>query len=151
MISIGIRAAPKEVTFAIYDSDTREVVNVEEIKMPKAFSFPDALKHLRGNLLDIIREYQVTKAGLRTSEPNAQKLNVPRVQIEGVIQEAFSSGGLEAFFAGPIAVAAAKLEIPRKSFKELLDADEHPCVENWSKMSPAKKEAILCAMGATNA
>jgi hypothetical protein len=50
MITIGIRAAPKSVTFAIYDGDVEVVLNVEEIKIPVAFETPDALKYVRVRL-----------------------------------------------------------------------------------------------------
>lgn len=40
MITIGIRAAPKVITFAIYDTDDDSILNVEEIKIPAAFETP---------------------------------------------------------------------------------------------------------------
>ena len=64
MITIGIRAAPKAVTFAIYDSASDAVQNVEEIKIPAAFSIPSSLKYVRSNILDVLREYNVEKAGV---------------------------------------------------------------------------------------
>jgi hypothetical protein len=91
MITIGIRAAPKAVTFAIYDSDAKTIINIEEIKIPAAFSSPDGLKYLRNNLLDVLREFKVEKAGVRASEPSARNPSIERIQIEGVIQEAFAS------------------------------------------------------------
>jgi hypothetical protein len=90
MITIGIRAAPKVVTFAIYDTDEEAILNVEEIKIPAAFDTPSALKYVRSNLLDVLREYQVERAGVRITEALATP-NVERIQIEGVIQEAFAS------------------------------------------------------------
>jgi hypothetical protein len=63
MITIGIRAAPKVVTFAVYDSENRALVNVEEIRIPAAFSTPDALKYLRSNLLDVLREVKNRQGG----------------------------------------------------------------------------------------
>jgi Holliday junction resolvasome RuvABC endonuclease subunit len=68
VITIGIRAAPKVVTFAVYDSMSRTVINVEEIKIPAAFSLPDRLKYVRSNLLDVLREYKVEQAGIRETE-----------------------------------------------------------------------------------
>jgi hypothetical protein len=42
MITIGIRAAPKAVTFAVYDTERAAVLNVEEIRIPAAFQTPEA-------------------------------------------------------------------------------------------------------------
>ncbi|CAN7356419.1 hypothetical protein LJR221_002041 [Agrobacterium tumefaciens] len=67
MITIGIRAAPKVITFAIYDTDAGSILNVEEIKIPAAFETPAALKYVRSNLLDVLREYQVERAGVNTT------------------------------------------------------------------------------------
>ena len=36
MITIGFRVKPDEVTFAPYDSDARQNVNVEGLRIPKA-------------------------------------------------------------------------------------------------------------------
>jgi Holliday junction resolvasome RuvABC endonuclease subunit len=150
MITIGIRAAPREVTFAIYDSATSRVVNVEGIRVPAALSIPENLKYVRSNLLDILREYQVENAGVRTTEPNAQQVSIERIQIEGVIQEAFASSMLTAYFAGPIATIASKLKINRAAFKESVDGDNQFDIENWDKTKANAREAILTAIGAVN-
>ena len=151
MITIGIRAAPKVVTFAIYDSDSRKVVNVEEIKIPAAFLVPEALKYLRSNLLDVLREFRVTNAGIRASEPNAQNLNIERIQIEGVIQEMFASSEMAAYYVGHISSISSRLNIPRTDFKPLIAGEKEFEVENWNNLSPVKREAVLCAVGAVNA
>lgn len=41
MKAIGIRVAPGEVTFAVYDSATNTVINLEEIVIPKLFRSPN--------------------------------------------------------------------------------------------------------------
>lgn len=151
MVTIGIRAAPKVVTFAIYDSDRLAVLNVEEIKIPAAFPTPDGLKYLRSNLLDILREYRVEKAGVRVTEPSAQTANADRLQIEGVIQEAFASSELSAYYVGQISSISARLGIARSKFKPLVAGEEDYQIENWSEMSKEQREAILCAVGATRA
>ena len=151
MITIGIRAAPRVVTFAVYDTDAKTVINVEEIRIPAAFGTPDGLKYLRSNLLDVLREFRVERAGVRLTEPSAQSLSIDRVQIEGVIQEAFASSELSAYFAGPIATGAARLGIERTRFKPLADGEDGYGIENLGKMSKEEREAILYAMGAENA
>ncbi|MFY9294883.1 MAG: hypothetical protein WAP03_30000 [Methylorubrum rhodinum] len=151
MITIGIRAAPKAVIFAVYDADARALLNVEDIRIPAAFATPDALKYLRSNLLDVLREFRVERAGVRITEAAAQGVNVERVQIEGVIQEAFASSDLAAYYVGQIASISARVGIDRGRFKPLVAGEEAYEVENWDGMSKEAREAVLCAVGAVNA
>lgn len=148
MITVGIRAAPKEVTFAVYDSEARRVLNVEGIKIPAAFSTPEALKYVRSNLLDVLREYGVERAGIRTTEAAAQNPSIERVQIEGVIQEAFASSDLKGYYVGQIASISARLGMDRARFKPLVGGEQEWDVEGWSGISKEGREALLCAMGA---
>lgn len=151
MITIGIRAAPRVVTFAVYDSEAERIINVEEIKIPAAFSMPDGLKYLRSNLLDVLREYEVEQAGVRVTEPSAQSPSVERIQIEGVIQEAFASSNLSKYYVGQISSISSRLGIDRARFKPLVDGENAYDIENWDKMTKEQREAVLCAVGAMNA
>jgi hypothetical protein len=151
VITIGIRAAPKIVTFAVYDSDSRTVINVEEMKIPVAFSLPDRLKYVRSNLLDVLREYKIVQAGIRETEPAAQSSNIERIQIESIIQEAFASSELKGYYVGQIASISAKIGIDRTEFKPLVEGSREYHVENWTAMTAAAREAVLCAVGAVNA
>lgn len=151
MITIGIRVSPKIIFFAIYDSDTDTVVNIEGIKVPAAFSTPESLKYVRNTILDILREYQVAKAGIRITESMAKGLSIERVQIEGVIQEAFASSSLKNYYIGQISSIAAKLGIDRADFKKYLSGElDFERVESWGSLSQNEKEAVFCAIGATN-
>jgi hypothetical protein len=151
MITIGIRAAPKTITFAIFDSDGPAVVNIEEIRVPAAFSFPDALKYVRSNLLDVMREFDVEQAGIRATEPSAQSFNIERVQIEGVIQEMFASSKLKRYYIGHISSISSKIGIERADFKPYVDGTKKYKIEGWEKLNPVQREALFCAMGAKNA
>lgn len=150
MITMGIRAAPKAITFAIYDSDEKKVVNIEEIRVPAALATPDALKYIRSNLLDVLREFKVEKAGIRATEPNAQSPSIDRIHIEGVIQEAFASSNLLDYYIGHISTITHRLGIARTAFKPLVDGENDYPVENWNKMSKEEREALLSAIGAVN-
>lgn len=151
MKTIGIRVSPRAVTFAIYDAEASAVVNLEDIVIPVAFETPEALKYVRGTLLDILREYGVTRAGIRATEPNAQHPSFERIEIEGVIKEAFASSDLEAFYVGHISSIASRLGRPRTDMKPLFRGEDDPGVENWSKLKDTQREAILCAQGAIDA
>ncbi len=149
MRTIGIRAAPKVVTFAVFDADEVGVLNVEDIRIPIAFHTPDALKFIRNNLLDILREYGIERAGIRVTEPNAQSPNIARIQIEGVVQEAFASSLLKAYYVGQISSISAQLGIARVDFKRYVDGQLDWPVENWASLSKEQREALLCAIGAS--
>lgn len=151
MKTIGIRAAPGSVTFAVYDSVDQSIVNVEQIVVPAAFDTPDALKYIRSNLLDVLREYEITRAGVRATEPSAQSPSVARIEIEGVIKEAFASSDLEAFYIGHISSIASRLGIERANLKPIIDGEVDPGIEHWGRMNKEQREAILCAKGAVNA
>lgn len=152
MITIGIRVQSDSVVFAIYDADTPSIANVESIKIPRALSFPDALKYVRNTVLDVLREYDVTQAGIRITESSAKNANLRRIAIEGVIQEAFASSSLLRYYTGQIATITALLGLPRTSFKLLVKGTEnYDQVENWSDLTPVERESILTAMGAEHA
>lgn len=151
MKTLGLRASPTSVTFAVYDCDKKSIHNVEDIYLPKALFFPDRLKYLRSNLLDVLREYQIMRAGVRVTEPNAQRPNVERIQIEGVIQEAFASSLLDKYYIGQISSISKRLGVNRTRFKPMVAGEDDPGVENWSDMTKEAREAILCAMGAEHA
>lgn len=150
MRTIGLRAAPRTVTFAIYDDEAKSILNIEEIRAPAAFATPDILKFLRINLLDVLREFGVERAGIRLAEPMAQSLNLDRVQVEAVMQEAFASSSLKGYFSGSIATIAARLGIGRADFKPYVEGEREYPLEGWGDMTPVQREACLCAVGAAN-
>lgn len=150
MRTIGIRAEPSAVTFAVIDTDDNSIINVEKIKIPAALAWPDALKYLRSNLLDILREYDVERAGIRETESIADG-STPRIQLEGVIQEAFASSELKGYYVGQIVSISSRVGFESKRFKPMVAGDDDPGVENWGTMTKEAREAILCAMGAKNA
>ncbi|HFT8011423.1 TPA: hypothetical protein ACU9T0_007079 [Burkholderia cenocepacia] len=151
MRTIGIRAAPKAVTFVVFDADAAAVLNVEDIRIPIAFHTPEALKYVRNNLLDILREYGIERAGIRVTEPSAQSPNIARIQIEGVVQEAFASSLLKSYYVGQISSISARLGIERADFKRYVDGQLDWPVENWASLRKEQREALLCAMGASRA
>jgi hypothetical protein len=150
--SLGIRVKPFSVIIAIYNTESNSIVNVEDIKVPKALSTPESLKYVRNSILDILREFNIENAGLRVVESNSQTLNIRRIETEGVIQEAFASSILSAYFCGQISTITAKLGIPRTDFKMYVDGrKEFEKIENWDSHNKEEREAILTALGAVNA
>lgn len=151
MITIGMRAAPTELTFAVFNPKKKALINVEAIVVPLAFEMPQKLKHIRSNLLDVLREYEVERAGIRLAEPTAQSLSFERIYIEGVVQEAFASSDLKGFYTGAIATIAARIGVDRTAIKKMVsDGENHLGIEGWSDLSEKQREAVLTAMGAAN-
>ena len=69
-----------------------------------------------------------------------------------MIQEAFASSMLSAYFCGQISKISAKLEMPRADFKKYIDGElEYVNVENWNNHNKEEREAILTSLGAVNA
>ena len=152
MNTLGIRVKPNSVVIAVFDSLSSVMMNVEEIRIPKALPTPEALKYIRNSILDILREFNIEKAGLRVIESNSKTLVIRRIEIEGVIQEAFASSMLSAYFCGQISTIAAKLKIERADFKLYVDGSKlFDAVEGWDEHTKEEKEAILTALGAVNA
>jgi hypothetical protein len=151
-MQLGIRAKPKEFTFAIYNPEGNGLVNVEKVKIPKALDPPEALKYVRNTILDILREYDIKLAGIRITESNSQRLSIPRIEIEGVIQEAFASSTLQSYYSGQISSISSRVGIDRMNFKKYVDGEmEFEGVENWSELGRDEREAVLVALGANNA
>ena len=131
-----------------FDLEENEILNIEKLIVPISLDIPEQLKYIRLNLLDIIREYDVNTAGIRIIESNAQTLNIVRIQIEGVIQEAFASSSIGKYFIGQISSISAKLGFERVNFKKYIDNTLVYDIEGWEELKSVEKEAIFVALGA---
>lgn len=152
MNTVGIRVKPAEFTFAVFDTTNSAVVNVETVKIPKALQVPEALKYVRNTILDILQEYKIEKACVRITESNAQSITIRRIEIEGVIQEAFASSNLSAYFVGQISSISARIGFDREDFKRYVNGElEYGLIENWGNHNEQEREALLSAVGASNA
>lgn len=148
--TIGIRTKPDSFIIAVYNSESSEIVNIESVKIPKALDIPERLKYARTTILDIIREYEIDKAGIRIPESNAQKINLERTQIEAVIQEAFASSSLTKYYCGQIARISRLLDFDRSNFKPYVEGTlNFKQVENWLQLDKLEREAALAAIGAS--
>jgi hypothetical protein len=152
MRTLGIRVEPKQTTFVIVDSTDNkfEIINKEIIKVPAALDFPEQLKYIRNCVLDILREYSINTAGIRVAEGNTQNLNVNRLHMEGVIQEAFSSSNVEKYFTGRKSTIASKLGLKIVDIEAALKSkSKFERLKNWSMLNNSNsKEAALVAIGA---
>lgn len=148
MRTIGFRASPKTVTFAIFDSESQEIITVDELKIPQAIGLPEQLKYVRFSVLDIIREFEVQMAGIREVESMAIGNATARIRVESVILEAFASSDLLSYSVGQIASIARWLGIPREDFNLYASGSKDwEDVENWGTLSREEKEAVLVTIG----
>ncbi|WP_433925069.1 hypothetical protein ACN06F_09220 [Vreelandella sp. 21] len=147
---LGIRAEPRKIYITILDTELKEVINLEAINVPLSLDMPGQLKYIRNTTLDIIREYNVEKAGIRLAEGNSQTIKIERIYTEAVIQEAFSSSPVESYFTGRKKSISSRLGITTKQFDSYVRGQEGcDLVEGWpAKGNAAKKESILVALGA---
>jgi hypothetical protein len=149
---LGIRVEPKKTTFVVIEANQEvfRVINNEVIKVPAALDFPEKLKYIRNCVLDILREYSVNIAGIRVTEGNSQNMDITRLQIEGVIQEAFSSSDVEQYFTGRKTSISARLSINTDEFDEIVKGKKvYEILDDWQLLSNQySREAGLVAMGA---
>jgi hypothetical protein len=151
MNTLGLRASPTEVTFCVYDTVKNVILNVEEIRIPNALNMPEKLKYLRATILDVLREYQIIKAGIRLTEHSAMSSSPERIQIEGVLQEAFASSTLKNYFQGALVTIASKLSTDKTTLFNLIKtSSEYDAIDNWCDFNVKEREAILVALGAIN-
>lgn len=156
MKAIGIRASNTYVCFSVVektDDKMFEVINIEHLKIPNALDFPQQLKYLRNVILDILREYSIKRAGIRVVEGNSDNKSMKRMQIEGVIQEAFASSLVQAYFIGrsnSIIARMRPLLDAKKEFKNFIKTNS-TCefISNWRECSNNdKKESTLVGVAA---
>ena len=152
MISIGIRAAPKQVTYAILEAvgDEVRVLDISHVAVPQALKTPDQLRYLRTAFLDIIGEYNVGRAGLRLAEGVSTNQDPFRIGIEAVLQELLSSSSVERYFCGRINSIAALVDgVSTTDMKPLISGEmSFREMDTWGEMKPEERESFLTAYAA---
>ncbi len=155
MKALGLRAHPHHVCFVILASPAAEgsvpvVQLMSTLRLPVALHTPERLAYLRTALMDLIREFGVTYAGIRTTEPVSRNLSIERVHVEGVIQELLGAGAVPHYVAGALAPLGHLLGITVRTAKQLVDGELPLAVgptEN-TRMSKEHREAVLAALAA---
>ena len=143
---IGLRAEPKGFFWAV-SHGTQEVpvvVGMGYVEAPKTFSFPQGVNFLRSRFLQLITEFKIDNAGLRTPEMVRTQNEAfrQRLRVESVLLAASSEAGIK-IIQGPLATLGRLLGV--KSAKTLLDSDDY-CGINLEKMPTPKREAILMSV-----
>ena len=122
---LGIRVTPKKIYFSIFDKHNNEFKTIEIIVVPQSLIMPEKLKYIRNNIFDLLREYNVQRAGIKITEGNAQAMNIDRLYIEGVIQETFASSKIESYKTLMLAGIASKLQTSAKELKKFIEKQDN--------------------------
>ncbi|WP_018923875.1 hypothetical protein [Salsuginibacillus kocurii] len=153
MIAMGIRVAPKEITYSILEITGEEIseinYNTNTLKIPLALNddTPRQLSFIRTSFLSIISENNVSVAGLRTAETVANP-DVFRMNVEGVIQELLSNSWIESYFTGKLNSIASKLNKPVQEITDCKNGEDIFDVQDWSKINSNKRESFLVGLAA---
>ena len=154
MKSIGIRATPKEIYFAIVEQngEGNNVITIDKLILPLSLEIPDRLNFIRKTIIDIINQYNVTKAGIKVTEGNAQRLSIERISIEAIIQELFSSCSVQEYFGGNISKISRLLGLSNNGdLKKIIKGESIPeNLEFLQDNSETQRESVLSALAALN-
>lgn len=145
---LGVRAAPQAVSFVVYCNESNELLVTDVVKTPMTLDMPERLKYFRNNILDILREFSIERAVIRVSEASSKNLNIERLYIEAVIQEAFSSSNISKYRVIRKAGICSKIEITMDEFKTLLNDKIEFRGLSLSEYDQNTIEAILAALSA---
>lgn len=153
MRSLGIRVSREEIYLGIYSSEEKKVIS-EQIILPKIIDFPNKLKFLRHNIIDLLNEYEIKFVGIKIIEYTAKNKDVNRIFIEGVLQESLASNNEIIYFIENKQTISNTLNIKNKydllseKIKEFSIFMETQSINFDKKTNPEKREAILVALSA---
>lgn len=154
MTTIGLRATPSEIYYAIIEKDDNGVISIlscSKLIIPLSLIFPEQLNFVRKSFKDIILEYSVENAGIRITESTARSISIQRISFEAILQELLSNSSVMKYFIGQISNISSKIGFSREKFKPLLVKNaEFDMVENWNQYDVTCKEAILVGLASLN-
>lgn len=153
---LGLRVSSSKITVVILQKidNQIDILCCETIHLPKALSFPQLLHYIRNVILDFIREYSIEVAALKLTEGNSFATDSERLNIEGVIQEAFAGSTIQKIFLGRAKSISKRLAVSDSELKDLTKGKAQPSefsIETWKLCSNEQlREACLVALGAIN-
>ncbi|HCI6472889.1 TPA: hypothetical protein NPO82_001464, partial [Klebsiella quasipneumoniae subsp. quasipneumoniae] len=109
---------------------------------------PEKLKYVRNNILDILRFYNVEVAAIRVAESNSRNLNIDRLYIEAVIQEAFSSSEVKKYITIRQNGIKSSLKLSQDDYNSFLKSKTTIKDIDNSDFNSETNEALLSALAA---
>ena len=150
MISMGIRVKKTKVNFCIVEEkdDSIEILTISDVVGPEVLDVPTMLSFIRSTLITIILQYKVSVAAIRVVEPIAKSnVDLLRVNIEGVIQEALSNSSVEKYYIGRNSNTKKIFKSTSKNIIAIFDEhDEFKEIRENSRLNNEQKEAIVMAI-----
>lgn len=153
MRSLGIRVSGEEIYLGIFSSEENKIIS-EQIFLPQIIDFPNKLKFLRHNLIDLLNEYKIKFVGIKIIEHTSQNRDINRIFIEGVLQESLASNSDIIYFIENKQTISKTLNIKKKydllseKIKEFNIFMEEQSIYFDKKTNTWKREAILVALSA---
>lgn len=151
--SIGIRVSPSKIFYCVVreEESNIELVLVDKVIVPKSLNTPEQLKFVRNTFMDILRENNVELACIRITESNARSTSIPRLYLEGVIQELLASSSVHKYYVGQISSISSKLGIERDNFKPFATGKTtFRDITIWNEIPSESRESILSSISALN-
>ena len=151
MKTIGLRVTPKIIYFCVIEivNDEANICIADKIIVPVALDVPDKLSFIRTLFYTIINQYEVDNAVIRRIEDNAQKIDVNRANLEGVLQELISNCRIKKYKTCKLSQLSVLLKCRTKEIKECVYGDKIFNITDWDEYKKEEKESILCALAAT--
>lgn len=153
MTVIGIRCSPKTVYYSVIRTNSTSFDFVlQELIIPVSFDLPEKLKYVRKTFLDIFNEYEISAAGIRITEHNAQSPSLVRINIESVIQELIASSKVDHYFTGVSSSICCKLSIPNDGqLRKIIEGEEcYRDITEWASFSKEHRECLLVGFSVLN-
>lgn len=96
MLAVAIRCTKDKLDWAVVDGACRvaaRIVEQRQVTVP-AGNRGDQLAWVRKEVLELLERHVVETAAVRVAEGGGQSVSLGRSEVEGVVQEAFASGGV---------------------------------------------------------
>lgn len=149
--AIGFRVTPSATYYTVVTNENGvfRIVSADKIKCPKALEPPGQLKHIRQTIFDLIKEFAAGFGGIKLIENNSRTRDAFRLNVEGVIQEAFASSALTHFFFGTIPQLTGVFGInDKKKINAIIAGEESFDRVDMKEFGPEHREGILAAVAA---
>ena len=148
--AVGLRAQAEKVLVAVVEGTQEQPLLVERhtLEAPAGSAMPLVLASIRSQLLDLIKNHDVRRIGVRLPESNARGGNKEgvrnRTRLDGVLLEIAGTLRLEVVHGALSTIAKA---LGTKDRKKYIEADEFRGL-SLEDVSLEMREAILVGVAA---
>lgn len=151
MKSLGLRVSPRTIFFCIVElkDEQVDILVTDKIIVPYALETPDKLSFVRILVYTIINQYKIDNAIIRRNEDGIKKVDINRLNIEGVLQELVSNCRIMRYKIYKLSQLGTLLKCSASDLKSCINGDNLYGIKNWDKYKKEERESILCALAAT--